>query len=63
MDLYDADEATALFVQLYTALHDDRDDITAMCRSLEEQGVDVNALVATGKKIFADSKKSKTQEE
>lgn len=53
----DKNEPNELFTQLYEALKEDAPDISAMQRSLEDQGVDVEATLSEGLRLFADFKK------
>jgi len=58
----DKNKPIELFAQLYEDLKEDAPDIASMRRSLEKQGVDVEATVSDGLRLFADFKKRKRLE-
>lgn len=53
----DRNKPSELFAHLYEALKEDSPGMSAMRRSLEEQGIDVDATVSDGLRLFADFKK------
>lgn len=53
----DMNKGIEFFARLYEGLEGDEPDLTAMRRSLDEQGVDVEATLSEGLRLFADHKK------
>lgn len=55
----DKNKGTDFFTRLHEGLQEEEPDMAAMQQSLEEQGIDVEATVSKGLRLFADDRKRK----